>query len=67
MVNEESVVDEKAEFLDHVRQLMLERESGKQVSNIDMYAEEAERPFRTQSMKDVAGSGTFTGPPKYLA
>ena len=53
-------------LLDYVRRMVYERDNTEQISNIARYAEEAEAPYRTLSMKDVAASGTYTGPPKYL-
>jgi hypothetical protein len=31
-----------------------------------MYADKAEKPYKTASMKEIHATGTYNGPPKYL-
>lgn len=63
---DEEPIEPEENLLDYVRRMVYERDNTEQISNIARYAEEAEAPYRTLSMKDVAASGTYTGPPKYL-
>ena len=53
-------------IVDHVKQMMEQKENGEKISTIRQYAMEAQAPYKTISMKDVLASGTFTGAPKYL-
>lgn len=53
-------------IVQHVKEMMEERERNGQMSNIQLYAESVQKPYLTKTMKEVVASGTYTGPPKYL-
>ena len=42
-------------------------EKNEKLSIVQIYARDAQAPFRIKSMKEIANSGMYTGPPKYLS
>lgn len=57
---------ERKRIVDHVQGMMEEKERGEQISVIAKYAMQSQVAYQSLSMKDVAMSGTYTGPSKYL-
>jgi len=63
---EEEAYRQKYAIVEKIREEMRQKEAASPLSLVDKYAMEAQAEFQMVSMKDLAASGNFSCPKKYL-
>ena len=63
---EEEAHKKKYAIVERIKAEMAAKEAATPLSLVDKYAMEAQAEFQMVSMKEIAGSGNFSCPQKYL-